>query len=605
MLNVPVRGSETAVGYGYRRDYISHMEITSFLRRYSQTIACTISAALTLALLYLIFTAPTFTARAQLLIEAKPAQPVRGSSEETYQLDGPQVESQIAVLRSETIARGVVNALGLDHDPEFMGPINPKVSGDALKQAAIDKVMAGLDVRRIDISYAISIGFSSKSPQLASRIANTTANVYLQDLLDTRSRAARVGSDWLQQRVNELRKQMNIAARQVQEFKATQDYRLDRTAPTEDGDGKGAEGPAGEEPPTLDVLESTAISYRKIYENFYQAFTEALQRESYPVMNARVISTAAVPTSKSFPKPSIILALGSLGGLLLGFAIALARNALDRPVRFSHQVREELGVRSLGDIPKVRGPVSGSLQKRLHGAALRLARRAPPQVHSMFLSEVLDAPHSVFSEAIRRIKTTISLGPSAQPPKTIGIISSMPHEGKSTVASNLALAFATSGKPSLLIDADIRNRTLSKILAPAADVGIADIVGGHTDPQAAVVSVCGGKVDFLPAGAGLDSNGLAELPTNEALQALIETMSKKYSVIIFDLPASHNIAYAIPVASTLDGVVLIAESEATPMALLQELAISLRAAQANILGCAVTKAANRQFTRKSQIAYAG
>ncbi|MBS0240402.1 MAG: hypothetical protein JSR89_18470 [Proteobacteria bacterium] len=607
MLNLPVRGSDSAIGGGYRRDYISHVEITSFLRRYLRTIVGTFAVALSLATIYLIHTPPTYTARAQLLIEGKPSPPVRGSSEDTYQLDGPQVESQIAVLRSETIARGVVDTLSLDHDVDFMGVIRPGlVSDDLLKQMAIEKFIAGLEVGRIDISYAISIGFNSKSPQLAAKIANTTAAVYLRDLVDTRARAAHVGSDWLEKRVNELRKQMNAAARRVQEFKASQDYRIDRSAPPEDGDDK-PQGPktAAEEPPTLDVLESTAISYRKIYENFYQAFMEAVQRESYPVMNARVISVAAVPTAKSYPKPLIVLALGSLGGILLGFAIALARNALAHPVRFSHQVREELGLRSLGDIPKVLAPVTGSLKKRLHDSITSLWQKAPERPYAIAFTEVLDAPYSVFSEAIRRVRTTISLGPSTEQPKTIGIVSSMPYEGKSTIAANLAVAFAINGGQTLLVDADIRNRTLSKVLAPTSEAGIADIIAGLVDLETSVLSIAGGKIDFLPAGAAPSVNGLAELSTNDVLKGLIDATSKKYSVVIFDLPASHNIAYAIPVASMLDGVVLIAESEATPMALLNELAINLRAAQANILGCAVTKAANRHFTRKAQIAYAG
>jgi capsular exopolysaccharide synthesis family protein len=625
MLNLPVRGAtESGLGSAYKRDYISHAEISSFLRRYIRTILASLVLMLSIAVLYLIITPPTYTARAQLLIDPKTVQPVRSSTDDSAFLDGPQVESQIAILRSETIASGVVAVLGLDRDPDFMGEEHgirwhlhrlahmidgrtpPPPSPSDSRRAAIDKVISGLDVSRIDISYAISIAFSSKNPKLAAAIANTAAKVYLRDLVDTRAQAARVGSEWLEKRVAELRKQMNAAARRAQEFKATQDYRIDRSGPPDDIDDSQAKGSLQQEPATLDELEATASTYRKIYENFYQAFTETVQRESYPVINARVISVAAVPTEKSYPKPAIILALGCLAGLLLGFAIALVRNTIDQPVRFSHQVRDELGLRSLGDIPKVLEPVAGSLSKRMLNILRRVRRRAanrrPPTIA---INEVATAPYSGFSEAIRRVKTTISVTQSGQPPKAVGVISALPHEGKSTVASNLAMAFAASGVRTLLVDADVRNRTLSNIFAPAATTGVANVTENLTTLDIAIVNFGKGNLDFLPAGLGPEAGGIAELSPNDHLRQLIEALSERYGVVIFDLPPSQSIAYAIPVASMLDGVVVIAESEATPMALLQELAINLNAVQTNVLGCAVTKSASRHAMQKAQFAYSG
>ena len=109
----------------YRRDYISRREITGFARRYFSTIVGSLLAAFSIAGIYLVRTPPVYTAHAELLIDPKLPQPVRESSGDNgYQLDGPQVDSQMAVLRSHVLAGFVVDSLSLVHDPEF-GPSPP------------------------------------------------------------------------------------------------------------------------------------------------------------------------------------------------------------------------------------------------------------------------------------------------------------------------------------------------------------------------------------------------------------------------------------------------------------------------------------------------
>ena len=223
--------------FAYRRQYITRSDIAHFIRRNAKSIAVPILIGIAAAALYLLLAPPIYTARAQLLIDPKLPQLLReGAGDSNLQIDSPQVESQIAVLRSSEVALAVVDKLGLLDNPEFQGRPGPfslsrwvsspkavdSLSDDERRLVAISRFDAGLDIRRVGISYAIDIYFSALNPALAARIANATAEAYLQNLLDTRVKASKVASEWLEERITHLRTQMNNAARRVQEFRASQ-----------------------------------------------------------------------------------------------------------------------------------------------------------------------------------------------------------------------------------------------------------------------------------------------------------------------------------------------------------------------------------------------
>lgn len=318
---------------------------------------------------YLATTPEMFTARAQLLIEPKLPQFLQeNSSESSHALDSSQLESHMVLLQSERVAKMVIDKLNLLHDTEFRGQtkwfeplvemlgretygklqyeltfLPPLVtSSHTVKdpmQIAVERFERQLRVRRIGISYAVEVAFSSNDPAKAARIANATTDAYLQTLIDFRADAARVASQWLEDRLAQLRVQMNAANIRAQQFKAAQDYRIVRPSGAEKAgtDGAGAAGlsPARSQT-TLDELELTADTYKKVYQNFFSAFTETVQRESYPVSNVQVISKAVTPDEKSSPKTLVVIGLSLVIGAFLGACIALLRDI------FSHRRSEPL-----------------------------------------------------------------------------------------------------------------------------------------------------------------------------------------------------------------------------------------------------------------------
>lgn len=578
-------------------EYISYGDILRFLERYWLTIALTSMASLVAALLYLLLAQPMFTARAQILIDPRMPSVVREQVGETsIALDSPQVESQIAVLRSEELGAKVIDALGLLDDSEFqpkqpsdlmrmlgslwawtrtksppLGSDRELPSGDDMAaQVALAIFLDRLDVRRVGMSYAIELSFTSIDPDKAARVANTVAEAYVADQLATRARAARQGSDWLEERIEQIKLQMNEANLRVQEFKARRDYRIIGNSDASRGQDAGS-SPLSDtvqvrrDINTLEALESTAQTYRKIYEMFLEAFAEAVQRQSFPFANARIITKATKPFTKSHPKPKLVLALGLLVGTMAGCGIALVRNSMDGSVRSPRQIREELGIECLGQLPRLNA---------------KEAKRRFAIVH--------DAPSSRFSDGVKRVKTAIRIASKAQPIHSLGVTSALPGEGKSTIAANLAMLSATSGMRTLLVDADIRNSTLSRALAPEATAGLVDVLIGSAADGECIIQHSS-MLDVLPAARKEPVKDSSDLLGSEAMRQLLSDLRKTYNVVIVDLPPVHALADSLAVSSLIDSVILLAEWGQTPFQMLVETAYTLRTAQASMLGVVLTK----------------
>lgn len=348
-------------------------DIFDFVRQNQRVLAISLAVPLVLAFWYLLSATPVYTARTQLLLDPQTPEPLAGTRAPGATFDSPQVESQIAVLRSEKIAMTVVKDLNLFNDPEFNQAVANLKEGETSpppdtnqQQAVLYMVMKNLDARRSGASFAIDVMFTSEDPAKAARIANAFTQAFVQDQIATRADAIRAGSDWLEARIEQIRQTMNRAARRVQEFRVKRDYRITpRNGATPDDSARTTVGrsqtpaipptPPGATPSTigqpappvpatpetvappvpadtgskeqesLDELETTAQTYRKIYESYLQAYAESVQRQSFPVTNARVITLATPPLGKSHPKSSLILAFALVAGTLIGFGIALVK----------------------------------------------------------------------------------------------------------------------------------------------------------------------------------------------------------------------------------------------------------------------------------------
>jgi succinoglycan biosynthesis transport protein ExoP len=226
----------------------------------------------------------------------------------------------------------------------------------------------------------------------------------------------------------------------------------------------------------LRELESSAETSRALYDSFLQRYMEAVQQQSIPISEARLISPAMRPLRKSAPRLSIVLLMTLASGALLSVAVAYVREVSDGTLRTTGQVEEKLRAPCLAMAPLLKAPVARSDSRLDEDALADGTARLPSQ---NWLRYAVDSPFSRYSEAIRGVKIAADLSGVLKSHRVIGVTSTLPNEGNSTIAANLAYLIADAGGSAVLLDADLHSPSLSWTLAPKSP-GLKAVVMGYS-----------------------------------------------------------------------------------------------------------------------------
>ncbi len=313
----------------------SFAEVMAFVRRRLATILLACVVTLGVGVVYLIVAAPTFTATAELIIDSKAA-PGDAASVSTI------VESQIAIIKSEGIARAVIRKLGLAEDPEFAGQgvvramvgstsrlLGWSKSGteSAATRYAIEAFKRKLSVKRVGLTYIVDIAFESAEPERAAQILSTVAETYLMAQMDAKYKSALQGEKWVKDRMNELSLQASAAKRALADYRKN---RIDLAVSADAVESGGARLTArGQD--ELRELEVAADSAARTYDNFVRVlrYMDA-QQQSSPMLEARLLNEVSRPSSASSPRIGIVLGMSTVGGLLFGMILGKLRDLSDR-----------------------------------------------------------------------------------------------------------------------------------------------------------------------------------------------------------------------------------------------------------------------------------
>jgi polysaccharide biosynthesis transport protein len=306
-------------------------------------------------------------------------------------------------------------------------------------------------------------------------------------------------------------------------------------------------------------LENSAKGYRALYESFLQRYMGSVQQESFPISEARVISPASPPPSKSKPKSLLVLAMGIMGGIALGSALGFFREITDRVFRTSAQIEATLHLSCLSLIPLLKDPEQEILRPRAASQAETESGSKTLSRTSGIYWAATAMPLSQFAESIRSIKLAIDLNPTESSNKIVGITSALPNEGKSTIAASLAQLIAHAGKRVIIVDCDLRNPSLSANLAPTASIGIIDVLSGARSLEETAWRDPKTNLFFLPAAKRAPLFHTSEILSAEQTKKLFDKLRAAYDYVIVDLPPLAPIVDVRATTPLIDCFILVVE----------------------------------------------
>jgi uncharacterized protein involved in exopolysaccharide biosynthesis/Mrp family chromosome partitioning ATPase len=309
----------------------------------------------------------------------------------------------------------------------------------------------------------------------------------------------------------------------------------------------------------LAALDRKYQSYRQRHEalqNRYARVAQFVQQQSLPVSEARIIAEATPPLTQSSPKRTLIVLLAAVAGGLVGVGSAFAREYFDRTVRRPKQLEQDLGIRSLGAVQRF-----GSRMRPVHATSAEGSgdqRNGNAGSSGSFLARRIDYWLSgTAGETLRAVKVALDDNVHSRG-RVLAVVSPNSGEGKTTIALALAILTARAGKRTCLIDADIREPSLTRALTPGATGGLVAAVGQRVSFADSVLPHEFG-FHFLGQEPGFTGSHPSDILGSDAMQDMLEHLRSRHDYVIVDTPALLPYVDVGAAAGLFDAFLLIAE----------------------------------------------
>jgi len=304
-------------------------------------------------------------------------------------------------------------------------------------------------------------------------------------------------------------------------------------------------------------LETSAATFKTLYDNFVRRYAEASEQQSFPYTEARLVTEAVPPVKRTYHKSLLIVAMTPFLGLVFGIGLGALLDFLDRGFRTSGEIESILGLACIALVPLQREPAGNTKSQR--PPTIAGPKRGLISSELGIASSVVEQPFSGFAEAMRTIKIAADLNGISSDNKVVGITSALPGEGKSTIAAALAISMARAGGRVLLVDCDLRNPSLSRALAPSADVGILEVLSGRVALDQALCKEVYLSLAFLPVRSRSRVAESSELLSSSATKRLFERLRHSYDYIIVDLPPLAPLADVRATSHLVDSYLFVVE----------------------------------------------
>lgn len=282
---------------------------------------------------------------------------------------------------------------------------------------------------------------------------------------------------------------------------------------------------------TLDLLETDLQASRQLYETLLGRYKETeVQDSTVQREDARIISAAVPPGSPFYPQKKLLIAVAFLVSLVVGVILAIAIELLDSGFRSLAQIEALTGLPMLGMVPLI------------------TRKGRSPHPHQLAVIK----PGSAYGEAVRTVRTALTLSDSERPPRTLLVTSSVPNEGKTSIALSIACQSAKSGQRCIILDCDLRQSAVHVHFGVPNRIGLADCLAGKAQLEEVIEIDPISGAHFIPAGTRAPNP--IDLLGSPQMRSLMKALSQAYELVILDTP---------PVLAVSDALVLVGHVDAT------------------------------------------
>lgn len=506
-----------------------------------------------------------------------------------------------------------------------MGMINERSDLEKINNS-IDQLQGSITTQRIESTNMIRIIATADTAKRAMDIASAVVEAYIKENLSDKAKQVKHARQFIEEQLGALENRMRTSENRIRQFgEDSSDVRLAEPIERKLTDlqfelAEATQRYTDKHPRVMQLREQVKdielqitgfsgkeIEYaglrretdvnNKLYSMLREKLEEARITEAQKVSDISVVDPAFLPDAPISTNKHLALIVGALMGIVLGAFLAFAVETLDTSISTIEDIESTVKLRVLGMIPptgkeaKKKKGIVEDIKGRLFPTDKMLEEKNEP----IYLVAHYE-PTSTAAESFRNIQTNLKLD-STQ--KTILITSSGPREGKSSIASNLAVVMAQSGMKTLLVSADLRRPSLDKVFGIEREPGINEFITGAVGLKEVlndIVDIMVGEMNFddIRKTPGLDNLSIipsgklsynpAEILKSKEIKALIEKVKSRFDVIIFDAPPVLPVTDASLLAPSMDCVILVYEIGRTSREALVRTKIQLESVGAKIAG---------------------
>ena len=338
-------------------------------------------------------------------------------------------------------------------------------------------------------------------------------------------------------------------------------------------EAEAATGEQNREAIQLRALEREAAASRALFETFLEQFKETTAAEGLNEPGGQVLSKAQVPGAPFYPNVRKQTTTIALAGFVLAVLLVLGLEAINPGITNPEQAEKQLGLHTIGVIPLTDGKVEAQDQP-------------------------LDKPQSGFVESLNSLRVALSLTDPDNEPRVVQVTSSIPEEGKTTLALALARLLVQNGNDVILVDSDLRRATIERRLGlPEKSAGLTDFVLDHDDdfvrflvkdPKSDVRIMPSGSAEFAIA---------TDIFSSGRMRHIVDVLRQNADYVIFDSPPVMAVADARLIGRFVDTTLFVARWNKTPVKVARAALKTLREGGTDIAGLVLQRVDLKRFSR--------